>query len=50
MKTLAAMLFLIPTSCSLSKLAPLGGAVAGGAVGGIAGPAGAGVGAGIGYT
>ena len=49
MKTLAAMLFLIPTSCSLSKLAPLGGAVAGGAVGGIAGPAGAGVGAGIGY-
>ena len=40
---------LLATSCTPSKLAPLGGAVAGGAVGAIAGPAGAGVGAGIGY-
>ena len=34
------MFFLIPTSCSLSKLAPLGGAVAGGAA----------LGAGVGYA
>ena len=49
MKLLSVMLLLTLTSCSLSRLAPLGGAVAGGAAGGIAGPAGAGVGAGIGY-
>ena len=49
MKLLAIMSLLALTSCSLSKLAPLGGAVAGGAAGGIAGPAGAGAGAGIGY-
>ena len=49
MKLLAIMSLLALTSCSLSKLAPLGGAVVGGAAGGIAGPAGAGVGAGIGY-
>ena len=44
-----AILLFGATSCSISKLVPMGGAVAGGAVGGIAGPAGAGVGAGIGY-
>ena len=49
MKSVVVMLSLFATSCSLSKLAPLGGAVTGGAVGGIAGPAGAGAGAGIGY-
>ena len=49
MKLLSVMLSLTLTSCSLSKLAPLGGAVVGGAAGGIAGPARAGVGAGIGY-
>ena len=49
MKFFLAMLLLVTTSCTATKLAPLGGAVAGGAVGGIAGPAGAGVGAGIGY-
>ena len=49
MKLFLTMLLFITTSCSLSKLAPLGGAVAGGAAGGIAGPVGAGAGAGIGY-
>ena len=49
MKLLTTMILLTATSCSLSKLAPLGGAVAGGAPGGIAGPVGAGAGAGIGY-
>ena len=49
MKLLTTMILLTATSCSLSKLAPLGGAVAGGATGGIAGPVGAGAGAGIGY-
>ena len=49
MKLLFVMLLLIATSCSLSRLAPLGGAVAGGAAGGIAGPVAAGAGAGIGY-
>lgn len=49
MKLFSIMVLFATTSCSLSKLAPLGGAVAGGAAGGIAGPVGAGAGAGIGY-
>ena len=49
MNRVSILLLTLFTSCSLSKLAPLGGAVAGGAAGGIAGPAGAGAGAGIGY-
>ena len=40
---------LIATSCSLSKLAPLGGAVTGGAVGAVGGPLVAGASAGVGY-
>tara|TARA_B100001094_G_scaffold60571_1_gene56104 strand:- start:18389 stop:18844 length:456 start_codon:yes stop_codon:yes gene_type:complete len=50
MRLLAIFMLIVFTGCSWAKLAPVGGAVAGGAAGSVGGPIVAGASAGAGYT